>query len=143
MKKENNLSLGLLSEKRPNTFHDLNNGRGSFLYNHNVYQVSVLKDEQGGITVIADDKNADKMYRYDSLRCDFAKNADNIFAELLASHYPLEKESKLLNEFNSAELGFLSEEHKEPYEAFLLHRINLRDMVMEDCTTNNVPLDNE
>ncbi len=143
MKKENNLSLGLLSEKRPDTFHDLNNGRGSFLYNHNIYQVSVLKDEHGGITVIADNKDSDKMYRYDSLRCDFAKNADNIFAELSASHYPLEKESKLLNEFNSAELGFLSDEFKEPYEAFLLHRINLRDMVIEDCTTNNVPLDNE
>ena len=143
MKKENNLSLGLLSEKRPNTFHDLNNGRGSFLYNHNVYQVSVLKDEQGSITVIADDKNADKMYRYDSLRCDFAKNADNIFAELLASHYPLEKESKLLNEFNSAELGLIPDEFREPYKAFLLHRINLRDMVMGDCAINNVPLDNE
>lgn len=143
MKKENNLSLGLLSERLPETFHDLNNERGSFLYNHNIYQVSVLKDDEGGITVIADDEDAPKMYRYDSLRCDFAKNADSIFAELLASHYSLEKESKLLNEYNSAELGFLSEEHKEPYEAFLLHRINLRDMVMEDCTINNVPLDNE
>ena len=143
MKKENNLSLGLLSNTRPETFHDFKNGRGSFLYNHNIYQVSVVKDENGGITVIADDKKADKMYRYDSLRCDFAKNGDNIFAELLASHYPLEKESKLLNEFNSAELGLLPDEHKEPYEAFLLHRINLMEMVMEDCETNNVPLDDE
>ncbi len=141
MKKENNLSLGLISERRPDTFHDLNNGRGSFLYNHNIYQVSVHKDEHGGITVIADSKTAPKMYRYDSLRCDLSKNADNIFAELLAAHYSPETESKLVNEFNSAQVGLLPDEYKTPYEAFLLHRINLREMVMEDCTTNNIPLD--
>lgn len=143
MKKENNLSLGLLSERLPETFHDLNNERGSFLYNHNIYQVSVLKDDEAGITVIADDEDAPKMYRYDSLRCDFAKNADNIFAELLASHYSLEKESKLLNEYNSAEIGLLSEEYKTPYEEFLLHRLTMRNMVIDDCATFNIPLGNE
>lgn len=143
MKKENNLSLGLLSERLPETFHDLNNERGSFLYNHNIYQVSVLKDDEGGITVIADDEDAPKMYRYDSLRCDFAKNADNIFAELLASHYTPSKESKLLNEYNSAEIGLLSEEYKTPYEEFLLHRLTMRNMVIDDCVTFNIPVGNE
>ncbi len=141
MKKENNLSLGLLSENRPETFFDLKNDRGSFLYNHNIFQVSVVKDENGGITIIPDSKDAQKMYRYDSLRCDLSKNVDNIFAELLAAHYSPETESKLVNEFNSAQVGLLPDEYKTAYEAFLLHRINLREMVMEDCTTNNIPLD--
>lgn len=136
------LSLGLLSQTQPPVIDPYNNGHGTILYNHNIVEVDVVKDEMGGITVTDDPKTATgKMYRYDSLRVEYPTTADNIFSTLLSAKYPANKESKLVNEYQSAALGLLPETYKEPYEAFLRDRLAIREMVDSDCSALNIPMD--
>lgn len=142
MENQNVLSIGLLSDNAPEVIYDLNNGQGSFLYNHNIKEVSVIKNENGGIVVTTDTKEATgKMFQYDSVRCEYPKTADNIFATLLTAKYPTQRESKLVNEYQSAVLGLMDESSKQPYMAFLADRLAVRTAVDADCVTNNIPID--
>ncbi len=135
------LSVGIFSDKRPETFQDLKNGQGSFLYNHNIKEVLVIEDEDGSFTITNKAKQSTgKKFQYDSLRCEYPRTGDNVFATLLSETYPPQKESQLLNEYKSAEIGLLDESYKQPYEDFLQHRIELRAMVEADCLTHKIPL---
>lgn len=139
---KNNLSIGLLSRTRPQVIDPYNNGQGTVLYNHNIVEVDVVKDEMGGITVTDDPATANaKMFRYDSLRVEYPTTADNIFSTLLSAKYPANTESKLVNEYQSAMLGLLPAECKKPYEDFLRDRIAIRNMVDSDCSMLNIPMD--
>lgn len=141
MRKQNDLSLGLLSSEEPQVFFDLNNGQGTFLYNHNIKEVFVIKDGDEGISITEDEESAtDIMYQYDSIRVEFPKTSDNIFATLLASKYPTAKESKLINEYQSAVLGLLDNSFKKPYEDYLKDRLSMRSSVEYDCEVSNIPL---
>lgn len=136
------LSIGLLSQTRPQVIDPYNNGQGTVLYNHNIVEVDVVKDEMGGITVTDDPTTANaKMFRYDSLRVEYPTTADNIFSTLLSAKYPANTESKLVNEYQSAMLGLLPAEYKKPYEDFLRDRLAIRNMVDSDCSTLNIPMD--
>ncbi|MDE6176101.1 MAG: hypothetical protein K2F71_01005 [Paramuribaculum sp.] len=136
------LSIGLLSQTRPQVIDPYNNGQGTVLYNHNIVEVDVVKDEMGGITVTDDPTTANaKMFRYDSLRVEYPTTADNIFSTLLSAKYPANTESKLVNEYQSAVLGLLPDDSKKPYEAFLKDRLAIRNMVDSDCSTLNIPMD--
>lgn len=136
------LTTGLLAATKPETFFDLKNGQGTFLYNHNVKEVPVTNDGQGNIKVTADEEAATgKMWEYDSLRVEYPRTGDNVFATLITVKYPANTESKLVNEYQSAVLGLMDESAKIPYEDFLRDRIAIRDMVNDDCEANNVPLD--
>lgn len=136
------LSIGLLSANRPQVIDPYNNGQGTILYNHNIAEVDVIKDEMGGITLTDDpEKATGKMFRYDSLRVEYPTTADNIFSTLLSAKYPANTESKLVNEYNSAELGLLPKEYKKPYEDFLRGRLAIRNMVDSDCAILNIPMD--
>ena len=142
MEKQNVLNIGLLADATPEVFYDLYNGQGAFLYNHNIKEVSVIKDENGGITVTNDEKAATgKMFQYDSVRVEYPKTGDNIFATLLTAKYSTTKESKLVNEYQSAVLGLLDESYKKPYEDFLRERLAVRSDIDTDCKTYNVPTD--
>lgn len=142
MENQNVLSIGLLSDNVPEVIYDLNNGQGSFLYNHNIKEVSVVKDENGGTVITTDTKKATgKMIQYDSVRCEYPKTADNIFATLLTAKYPAQRESKLVNEYQSAVLGLMGESFKQPYLDFLADRLAIRTSVDADCATNNIPID--
>lgn len=142
MEKQNILNIGLLADATPEVFYDLYNGQGTFLYNHNIKEVSVIKDDNGGITITTDEKTATgKMFQYDSVRVEYPKTGDNIFATLLTAKYSTTKESKLVNEYQSAILGLLDESYKKPYEDFLRERLNVRSYIDEDCKTYNVPTD--
>lgn len=137
-----NLSIGLLSETRPSVIDPYNNGQGTVLYNHNIVEVDVIKDEMGGVTITASPKTATgKMYRYDSLRVEYPTTADHIFSTLLSAKYPANTESKLVNEYQSAVLGILPKENKKPYENFLRDRLAIRKMVDSDCATLCIPMD--
>ncbi|HAE42257.1 MAG TPA: hypothetical protein DCG34_04975 [Clostridiales bacterium] len=139
MEKKNLLSIGLLSKRHPDTFFDLKNGQGTFMYNHNIKEVLVIEDLDGGATITEDaEESTARMFQYDSLRCEFPKNSDNIFATLLEANYPPQKESQLWNEYKSAELGLLDESFKEPYEAFLADRLLIKAMVELDCEAQNI-----
>lgn len=136
------LSIGLLSQTRPQVIDPYNNGQGTVLYNHNIVEVDVVEDEMGGIAVTNDPEIATgKRYQYDSLRVEYPTTADNIFSTLLSAKYPANTESKLVNEYQSAVLGLLSDDYKKPYEAFLKDRLAIRTMVDSDCATLNIPMD--
>lgn len=136
------LSIGLLSPTRPQVIDPYNNGQGTVLYNHNIVEVDVIKDEMGGITITDNPETATgKMFKYDSLRVEYPTTADNIFSTLLSAKYPANTESKLVNEYQSAVLGLLPETYKAPYEDFLRDRLAIRNMVDCDCSTLNIPMD--
>lgn len=138
MEKSNVLVTGLLAKEKPEVFKDLNNGQGTIHYNHNIVEVLVIVDENGNITITDDpEKATGKMWQYDSLRVEYPKTADNVFATLITAKYPANTESKLQNEYNSAVLGILPEEAKAPYIAFLNDRITLHQMVDDDFANIN------
>ncbi len=86
-------------------------------------------------------KATGKMFRYDSVRVEYPKTADNIFSTLLTAKYPSKTESKLMNEYQSAMLGLLDESYKKPYEDFLKDRLAIRNMIDADAETYNIPTD--
>ena len=136
------LNVGLLAESRPDVIFDYNNGQGSFLYNHNIVEVMVIKDESVLVSETDDEsKSSGKMYKYDSVRCEYPRTANNIFATLLMSKYPSSIESKLINDYQAALLGFLDESYKAAYENFLKDRKAIKAMVDADCKTLNIPND--
>lgn len=137
------LTIGLLAKTKPEVIEDLNNGQGTFHYNHNIKEVSVVYDEMGGFEVVADNdpKANGTMYQYDSVRVEYPKTADNIFGTLLTAKYPAKTESKLVNEYQSATLGIMSPDAKQPYEDFLRDRLAIRKMVDADCETYKIPTD--
>lgn len=95
------LTIGLLAKNKPEVIEDLNNGQGTFHYNHNIKEVSVINNDMGGFEVVAnnDPKANGTMYQYDSVRVEYPKTADNIFGTLLTAKYPAKTESKLVNEY--------------------------------------------
>ena len=138
MEKSNVLVTGLLAKEKPEVFKDLNNGQGTIHYNHNIVEVLVIVDENGNITITDDpEKATGKMWQYDSLRVEYPKTADNVFATLITAKYHANTESKLQNEYNSAVLGILPEEAKAPYIAFLNDRLTLHQMVEDDFANIN------
>lgn len=138
----NVLHTGLLADEKPKVIDSLNNGQGTFLYNHNIKEVQVEKSKDGGITIAEDAKSATgTMWQYDSLRVEYPKTGDNIFSTLLTAKYPSKTENKLMNEYQSAMLGLLPEDAKLPYENFLKDRLSIRKMVDADCETYNIPID--
>lgn len=142
MERTDVLSTGLLAKEKPEVIDSLNNGQGTFLYNHNIKQVNVVESKDGGITLADSEKTATgKMWQYDSCRVEYPKTADNIFSTLLTAKYPAKTENKLMNEYQSAQIGLLSADAKIPYENFLKDRLAIRKMVDADCTTYNIPND--
>lgn len=137
------LFIGLLADEKPEVIYDLYNGQGTFMYNHNIKEVSVIKEKEGSITVTSDDdeKATGKMFQYDSVRVEYPKTADNIFSTLLTAKYPSKTESKLMNEYQSAMLGLLDDSYKKPYENFLKDRLAIRNMIDADAETYNIPTD--
>jgi len=125
----NVLTTGLLAKTKPEVIDSLNNGQGTFLYNHNIKEVKVIADKEGSIEITTDVERATgTMFQYDSVRVEYPKTADNIF-------------STLVNEYQSAMLGLLAESAKAPYEDFLKDRLAIREMVDADCETYNIPMD--
>ena len=85
----NVLTTGLLAKTKPEVIDSLNNGQGTFLYNHNIKEVKVIADKEGGIEITTDAERATgTMFQYDSVRVEYPKTADNIFSTLLTARYP-------------------------------------------------------
>lgn len=130
------LSLGLLTEteQKPAVFEDLHNGQQTKLYNHNIKKVWVKYGEQGEILDIKDEETEGyaQRWQYDSLRVEYPVDSDNTFRTLLNAKYGADKESQLQNEYQSAILGILPEEYKQPYQEFLRDRLSLKRMIEDD-----------
>ena len=142
MAKTRVLNTGLLSKERPVTIDDLNNGQGTFLYNHKVKEVLIIEDEDGNITVTEDESKATGTgFLYDSCRVEYPKTADNMYGTLLNAKYDSDHQEKLINEYNSAKLGLMDESKITAYTEFLTDRIAIRAMVDQDAIDNHIPLD--
>ena len=142
MAKTRVLNTGLLSKEQPVTIDDLNNGQGTFLYNHNIKEVLIIEDEDGNITVTEDESKATGTgFLYDSCRVEYPKTADNMYGTLLNAKYDSNHQEKLINEYNSAKLGLLDESKIAAYTDFLTDRIAIRAMVDQDAIDNHIPLD--
>ena len=148
MEKLSVLSIGLLAkiDQKPLVIDDLHNGQGTFNYNHNIVEVMVIEDSEGGITVTTDPKKATgTMWQYDSLRVEYPKTRKNIYATLLEARYPQDVQQKLVNDYQAAQMEILEEEEAEEaeaaYRAFLQDRKSIKAMVKEDCLENNIPED--
>lgn len=148
MEKLSVLSIGLLAkiDQKPLVIDDLHNGQGTFNYNHNIVEVMVIEDSEGGITVTTDPKKATgTMWQYDSLRVEYPKTRKNIYATLLEARYPQDIQQKLVNDYQAAQMGILEDEEAdaavEAYTAFLTNRKAIKSMVKADCIENNIPED--
>lgn len=146
MEKVSVLTTGLLSKEKPAVIDDLKNGQGTFLYNHNIHEVLVIEDENGGVTITDDPKKATgTMWQYDSLRVEYPKTRKNIYATLLEARYPQDVQQKLVNDYQAAQMEILeeaeAEEAEAAYRAFLQDRKSIKAMVKEDCLENNIPED--
>ena len=63
----NVLTTGLLAKTKPEVIDSLNNGQGTFLYNHNIKEVKVIADKEGSIEITTDVERATgTMFQYDS-----------------------------------------------------------------------------
>lgn len=70
----NVLTTGLLAKTKPEVIDSLNNGQGTFLYNHNIKEVKVIADKEGGIEITTDAERATgTMFQYDSVRWNIQK----------------------------------------------------------------------
>lgn len=124
------LKRGLQSKAVQPTFDVIDRVNGTTLYNHNQHFVETT-DEQG---------NKTKVNEYDSLLVKYPVTANTVFAALLNARYDANTESKLLNDYNAAQLGIEDESKKQPYLDFLAERKALRAMVDADCNANSIPL---
>ncbi|MCM1223964.1 MAG: reverse transcriptase domain-containing protein [Lachnospiraceae bacterium] len=124
------LQRGLHSEKVQPTFDVIDRINGTTLYNHNQHFVETT-NEQGKKV---------KVNEYDSLLVTYPVNANTVLAALLNARYDSNTESKLLNDYNAAQLGIEDESKKQPYLDFLAERKSLRAMVDADCEANSIPL---
>lgn len=143
---KNVLTTGLLAKVSPAVIYDLNNGQGTFLYNHNINEVMVIEDEDGGVEVTTDEEAATGyMFMYDSVRVEWPKTANNITQTLLEAKYPQDIQQKLVNDYQAAQLGILEDDEAEAavasYRAFLADRKSLKAMVDSDCEDNGIPQD--
>ena len=136
MTNKERLSQGLLTEtdRKPAVIDDLRNGQQTKLYNHNVVMVWVKYGDQGAVLDVTEEDTPGyvQRWRYDSLRVDYPVDSDNTLRTLLNARYGADKESKLQNEYQSAVIGLMPEEYKEPYQAFLRDRLALKRMIDED-----------
>ena len=142
-----NLKTGLISKTQPEVIVDLKNGQSDFLYNHNIQKQLVIVDEEGNETVTTDANKANgERFQYDSLRVGYPHTAKNIYGTLLEEVYPTEQQQKLLNDYQSAELGILDDVGQadaaiDAYKAFLKARKDMKAAVYADAEANNIPVD--
>ncbi len=148
MAKTSVLITGLLKNDKPVVIDDLKNGQGTVLYNHNIKEVLVIESdgESNNVTITDDEEKATgKMWQYDSLRVEYPKTRKNIYATLLEAKYPADIQQKLLNDFQSADMGILEDEEAEAavdaYKAFLTGRKEIKEIVKQDCLSQDIPDD--
>ena len=133
------LHEGIINDIKPETFVDLNDGKGGFVYNFEVEEIEekvpaeqTEEDEEPQTT------NATK-YRYSSLVMEAPKTQNNILETLLSERIPINREQKLLNDYNAAKEKILPASAKEAYIEFLAEKKRIKEMVEDDCKAFGIP----
>ncbi len=79
-------------------------------------------------------------YTHDTLVVSWPCTRRNVFKNLLETLYPLDFELKLINDYNTEMQQEQPNQSKIlAYGAFLLDRETLRQQVINDCLTANIP----
>ena len=118
--------MAIYSDKKPSVLEAV--GNGSYLYNYDMTEVD--RPAQEG-------KAAGKQWQYEEVTVWAPLSANKITEKVLTSRWDANYEQKLVNEYNSAQMGLLSEEEAarktEAYKAFLTERNRLKAQVDNDC----------
>ena len=118
--------MAIYSDKQPLKLEAV--GNGSYLYHYNIEEVD--RPAQEG-------EAAGKQWQYEEVTVWAPITANKITEKVLTSRWDANYEQKLVNEYNSAQMGLLSEEDAvrktEAYKAFLTERNRLKAQVDSDC----------
>ena len=119
--------MAIYSDKQPLKLEAV--GNGSYLYHYNIEEVD--RPAQEG------EETTGKQFKYEEVTVWAPLTANKITQKVLTSRWDSDYEQKLVNEYNSAHMGLLSEEEAtrktEAYKAFLTERNRLKAQVDSDC----------
>ena len=118
--------MAVYSDLKPHVLEAV--GNGSYLYHYDMTEVD--RQEQEG-------EAAGKQWKYAEVTVWAPITANKITEKVLTSKWDANYEQKLVNEYNSAQMGLFSEEEAirktEAYKAFLTERNRLKAQVDSDC----------
>lgn len=118
--------MAIYSDLKPQVLEAV--GNGSYLYHYDMTEVD--RPAQEG-------EAAGKQWQYEEVTVWAPLSANKITEKVLTSRWDANYEQKLVNEYNSAQMGLLSEEEAarktEAYKAFLMERAALKAQVDSDC----------
>ena len=133
------LHEGLVSDTMPEKIMDLNDGKGGFIYNYGIEEVT----EEVTVDPASEEEEPHTAtvtkYRHNALVMAAPKTQNNILETLLAEKYPGHVEQKLFNDYNAAKEKVLPTSAKEGYLQFLADRKAIKEMVEADCAEYGVP----
>ena len=119
--------MAIYSDLKPQVLEAV--GNGSYLYHYNIEEVD--RPAQEG------EETTGKQFKYEEVTVWAPLTANKITQKVLTSRWDSDYEQKLVNEYNSAQMGLLSEEEAarktEAYKAFLTERNRLKAQVDNDC----------
>ena len=119
--------MAIYSDKQPLKLEAV--GNGSYLYHYNIEEVD--RPAQEG------EETTGKQFKYEEVTVWAPLTANKITQKVLTSRWDSDYEQKLVNEYNSAQMGLLSEDEAtrktEAYKAFLTERNRLKARVDSDC----------
>ena len=119
--------MAIYSDKQPLKLEAV--GNGSYLYHYNIEEVD--RPAQEG------EETTGKQFKYEEVTVWAPLSANKITQKVLTSRWDSDYEQKLVNEYNSAQMGLLSEDEAakkiEAYKAFLMERSVLKAQVDSDC----------
>ena len=119
--------MAVYSNEKPHVLEAV--GNGSYLYHYDMTEVD--RPAQEG------EETTGKQFKYEEVTVWAPLTANKITQKVLTSRWDSDYEQKLVNEYNSAQMGLLSEEEAtrktEAYRAFLTERNRLKAQVDSDC----------
>lgn len=110
-------------------------GNGSFRYRYNIREEKPVQASENSET--AQEAQAQPQWVCEEVTVWAPLSANKITEKVLTERWDGNYEQKLVNEYNSAQMGLLSEEEAaariEAYRAFLTERTALKSQVDADC----------
>lgn len=133
------LHEGLVSDTMPEKIIDLNDGKGGFVYNYGIQEVTeevtvepAEEEEEPHTATVT-------KYRHNSVVMTAPKTQNHIIETLLTVKYPVNREQKLLNDYNAAKEKILPTSAKGGYLDFLAEKKAIKEMVEADCAEYGIP----
>jgi len=133
------LHEGLVADTMPEKIIDLNDGKGGFVYNYGIQEVTeevtvepAEEEEEPHTATVT-------KYRHNSVVMTAPKTQNHIIETLLTAKYPANREQKLLNDYNAAKEKILPTSAKDGYLDFLAEKKAIKEMVEADCAEYGIP----